>query len=215
MAHDIFKIPNLITLGRLLLLIPIAFFLSRPGGDNQIYALACLTAAAISDYLDGFFARLLNQQTRLGLMLDPLSDKILAGTLVILLIVYRDFPFWIAAAIIGRDLLILIGSLIVKSKTSDIPPSNLSGKYSFAAIAVLLCSHIIEFQFGIWLFTILTLVFLLLSLIMYGRTLIAVMQGQPMPRFKDKIGYRIIRIALTWVVSIYFLFRLGQFIGWL
>jgi CDP-diacylglycerol--glycerol-3-phosphate 3-phosphatidyltransferase len=215
MAHDIFKIPNLITLGRLLLLIPTAYFLSKPGVNNQVYALACLTVAAISDYLDGFFARLLNQRTRLGLLLDPLSDKILAGTLVILLIIYRDFPLWLAAVIVGRDLLILIGGLAVKSKITDVPSSNLSGKYSFATTAVLLCSYIIEFDFGIWLFTIITVAFIILSLIMYGRTLVKVMQGQTFPKFQDKTQYRIIRVAITWIISIYFLYRLGQDIGWL
>jgi CDP-diacylglycerol--glycerol-3-phosphate 3-phosphatidyltransferase len=215
MAHDIFKVPNLITLGRLFLLIPTAFFLSQPGVNNRIYALACLTAAAISDCLDGYFARRLNQQTRLGLILDPLSDKIMAGVLAILLIIYRDFPLWLALVIVGRDLLILIGGLFMKSKITEVPPSNLSGKYSFASIAVLLCSYIIEFRFGIWLFTILTITFILLSLIVYGRIFFVVMKGRPIPRFQDKTLYRIFRTVLSWSISIYFLYRLGQYIGWL
>jgi CDP-diacylglycerol--glycerol-3-phosphate 3-phosphatidyltransferase len=215
MARDIFKVPNLITLGRLLLLIPTAYFLSQPGVHNRIYALACLTAAAISDYLDGFFARLLNQKTRLGLILDPLSDKIMAGTLAILLIIYRDFPIWLGAVIVGRDFLILIGGLAMRSRITEVPASNLSGKYGFAAIAVLLCSYVIEFRFGIWLFTWITLVLILLSLIMYGRRFALVMRGRPLTQFHDKTIYRIMRIAATWIISIYFLYRLGQYIGWL
>jgi len=215
MTRDLFKIPNLVTLGRLLLLIPTAYFLSQPGVNNRIYALACLTVAAISDFLDGFLARRLNQQTRLGLILDPLSDKILAGILAVLLIVYRDFPVWLAAVIIGRDLLIMIGGLAVKSRISGVPSSNLPGKYSFASIAVLLCSYVIEFQFGIWLFTLITVAFIILSVAMYGRRLVLIMQGRGISEFRDKPLYRITRITAVWIISLYFLYRLGQYIGWL
>ena len=215
MAHDIFKIPNLITLGRLLMLIPTAWFLSEPGPVNRVLALACLTVAAVSDFLDGYLARRLKQETRLGLILDPLSDKILAGVLAILLIIYRDFPLWLAAAIIGRDLLIMTGGLMMKSRITGIPPSNLSGKYGFASIAVLLCSHVIEFPFGIKLFTILVVAFIALSIIMYGRAFARVMRGRPLPRFHDKQAYRIIRMAITWPLSLYILYHLGQYLGWL
>lgn len=205
----------MITLGRLLLLIPTAYFLSQPGVNNHIYALACLTIAAISDFLDGFLARRLHQQTRLGLILDPISDKIMAGVLAILLIIYRDFPIWLASVIVGRDLLIMAGGLAVKSRLANIPSSNLSGKYSFASIAVLLCSYIIEFPFGIWLFTILTVAFIILSVVMYGRRFILIMRGRTISEFRDKPIYRILRIAAVWIISIYFLYRLGQYIGWL
>jgi CDP-diacylglycerol--glycerol-3-phosphate 3-phosphatidyltransferase len=215
MAHDVFKIPNLITLGRLLLLLPTAYFLSQPGPENKILALACLTLAAISDYLDGFFARRLNQQTRLGKILDPVSDKILATFLVVLLIIYRDFPFWLAGLIISRDLLILIGGLAVKSRLSAVPPSNLSGKYCFAAIAVLLISYVIDYGFGIGLFTIIAILLTILSIIMYGRTFFEVMRGKPFPHFKDKTVYRVIRITLTWAFSAIYLYKLAQFIDWL
>ncbi len=215
MAHDIFKIPNLITLGRLFMLIPTAWFLSQPGAMNRTLALACLTVAAASDYLDGYLARRLNQETRLGLILDPISDKILAGVLAILLIVYRDFPLWLAAIIIGRDLLLMLGGLMMKSRMSEIPPSNFSGKYGFASIAVLLCSYVIEFPFGIRLFTFLVVAFMILSIIMYARAFVMVMRGQPMPRFRDKKTYRIIRMSINWPVSLYFFYRLGQYIGWL
>lgn len=215
MAHDIFKIPNLITIGRLIFLIPVAYFLSEPGAAAKIYALAFLVAAAVSDYLDGFFARLLNQQTRLGMLLDPLSDKILAGVLAVLLIIHRDFPIWMAAVIVGRDLLIAIGGLNVKARISQAPSSILTGKYCFASIAVLLCSYVIEFEFGIRLFTIITLIFIFLSLVMYGRIFVAVGRGRPPQRFADRPLYRNIRVGLVWIVSAIFLYKLGQFIGWL
>ena len=174
MANDIFKIPNLISLGRLFLLIPVAYLLAQPDPVYRFYTLIVLTVAAVSDFLDGYLARRLNQKTELGLLLDPLSDKILAGVLVILLIIYREFPIWLAAVILTRDLLILAGGLVIKSKIGRTPPSNLSGKYCFAAIAVLLISYVILYAVGIWLMTICTLVLIVVSLMMYIRSFMIV-----------------------------------------
>jgi cardiolipin synthase (CMP-forming) len=210
MAHDIFKVPNLITVGRLIFLIPTAYFLSLPGPHNQIYALACLTLAAVSDYLDGYFARRLNQQTRLGLILDPLSDKVLAATVIILLIIHRDFPLWLAAVIIGRDLLIAAGGFVMKSRIKGIPASNLTGKYGFASIAVLLVSYVIDYTFGIRLLTVIVIPLIALSIIFYGRALIRVLHGQPLPHFHDRPTYRIIRTVTTVAVSAVYLFKLFQ-----
>jgi CDP-diacylglycerol--glycerol-3-phosphate 3-phosphatidyltransferase len=215
MAHDLFKVPNLITVGRLVFLIPTGYFLSLPGPHNQIYALACLTLAAISDYFDGYFARRLNQQTRLGLILDPLSDKVLAATVIILLIVHRDFPLWMAAIIIGRDILIAGGGLAIKSKLKEIPASNLTGKYSFASIALLLVSYVIEFDFGIWLMTIMVIPLIGLSIVFYARAMIRVLKGQPLPHFHDRLIYRLLRTAATVIVSVVYLFRLFQKIHWI
>jgi len=215
MVPDILKIPNLISVGRLLLLIPAGVFLTRPGPEASLYALACLIVAGFSDFFDGFFARKLNQQTRLGLILDPVSDKIMAATVAILLILYRDFPLWLAGVIIGRDLIILMASLLVKSRLNTIPSSSLTGKYSFASIAVLLASYVIGFNFGITLFTFFALVFIALSLIVYGRGLLRVLKGKTIPKFADRPLYKGIRIILSSGVTIVFFYKLFQFAGWL
>jgi cardiolipin synthase len=215
MAHDIFKVPNLITIGRLASLIPTGYFLSLPGPQNQIYALTCLTLAAISDYLDGFFARRLNQQTRLGLILDPLSDKVLAATVIVLLIIHRDFPLWMAAVIIGRDILIAAGGLMMKSRIKGIPASNLTGKYGFASIAVLLVSYVIEFEFGIRLLTVIVLSLIALSIILYGRAMYLVLKGGTLPHFHDRTAFRVIRTAVTVGISAVYLFKLFQKINWI
>lgn len=215
MAYDIFKVPNLITVGRLVFLVPTAYFLSLPGPHNQVYALACLTMAAVSDYFDGYFARKLHQETRLGLILDPLSDKILAATVIILLIIHRHFPLWLAAVIIGRDLLIAAGGLVMKSRIKEIPASNLTGKYGFASIAVLLVSYVINFDFGIRLLTVIVIPLIAFALIFYGRALIRVLQGKPLPHFHDRPTYRIIRTVTTVIISAVYLFKLFQKINWI
>lgn len=215
MWSDITKIPNLISVGRLLLLIPGGYFIAQPGGEAKIYALVFLTVAALSDFLDGFLARKLHQQTRLGLLLDPLSDKIMAGTLTVLLIVYRDFPVWLAAVIIGRDILISLGGLSVKNKINKIPASTYSGKYCFAAIVILLLSYLIEFPFGIRFFTFWALFYSLVSLAVYGRLLFKVHSGQPIPVFVDRPVYKIGRLVLSWSVSGIYIYQLLKFLDWM
>ncbi|MEZ5358051.1 MAG: CDP-alcohol phosphatidyltransferase family protein [Candidatus Zixiibacteriota bacterium] len=215
MWSDITKIPNLISIGRLLLLIPTGYFIAQPGNEAKIYALCFLTIAALSDFLDGFLARKLKQQTQLGLLLDPLSDKILAGVLAILLILYRDFPLWLAAVIIGRDIVISLGGLIVKNKIHKVPASTLSGKYCFAAIAILLISYLIEFPFGIWFFTFWTLFYSAASLIVYSRILYRISADKPIPVFRDRPLYKAGRLALCWSVSGVYVFQLLKFIHWI
>jgi len=214
-AHDLIKVPNLITLGRLVFLVPTAYFLARPGHANQIYALICLSLAAVSDYFDGYFARRLNQQTRLGLLLDPLSDKIMAATMVILLIMYRNFPLWMAAIIVGRDILIGAGGLAVASRIRNIPRSNLTGKYAFASIAVLLVSYVIEFDFGVRLFTFISLPLIALSAVLYARSLVRAVKGLPLPDFQDKTMYRAARSIGTLVVAVVYLYKLLEMVGWM
>ncbi len=215
MWSDITKIPNLISLGRLVLLIPAGYFLAQPEPNASYWALLFLILAAVSDMLDGYVARKLNQQTELGLLLDPLSDKIMAGVLAILLIIYRDFPLWLAAIIVGRDILIALGGLLVKDKVKKIPASNLSGKYCFTATAVLLLSYVIKFQFGINLFGFLTLAFVAQSLFFYGRTFYYINKDKPAPVFDDKPQYYIPRRVICFVVEVVYFYKLFIFLGWL
>lgn len=215
MAHDIWKIPNLISLGRLLLLIPAGYFLSRPDPGAGYYALAFLVLAAISDYLDGFFARLLDQKTRLGLILDPLSDKVLATVMIILLYFYRDFPLWMAAIIFGRDIIIGLGGLMYSSRSETIPASNLTGKYAFASIAVLLVSYVIEYEFGIRLLTFIVVPLAAVSLILYARAATFIFRGQQAPIFHDRPIYRAIRVMVTVVISVIYVYKLFEKINWI
>lgn len=80
--------------------------------------------AAFSDGLDGFLARRLNRRTRLGAILDPLADKVFLNTAIVLLSLgirglYR-FPHWFAVMVLGRDLLILLGALLIKRQKGSL-----------------------------------------------------------------------------------------------
>jgi CDP-diacylglycerol--glycerol-3-phosphate 3-phosphatidyltransferase len=165
-------------------------------------------AAAVSDGLDGYLARRRNQVTDLGIMLDPIADKVFAGVLVIMLIIFRDFPLWLAAAIIGRDLAILaLGAVLLGKRHKPVSP-NLTGKYAFAAVAVLLGSYVIVFPFGISLMTPIAVGLLVLSTVSYGHTFRHVARQGTVPSRQDRPVWKWSRIGLTLAVSALYLWRL-------
>lgn len=103
------NLPNSITILRLLLVPVVAYALLI--GDVA-KALILFLVASISDGLDGYLARRLDQRTRLGAILDPLADKLLVVSLVILLTWTGLLPLWLTALIIMRDVVIVSGALI-------------------------------------------------------------------------------------------------------
>jgi len=99
-------VPNAITILRILLVPPFVIFLLRGeyGGALLIFALA-----AISDFVDGYVARRYKQKTSLGAFLDPLADKLLAGTAFVLLAMRQVIPDWLTVIVISREVVILGG----------------------------------------------------------------------------------------------------------
>ena len=104
------NLPNAITIIRILL---IPLFLYKIIQGEMIFATVVYLAAAISDGLDGFIARVWKLQTKLGSFLDPMADKLLVTTSFLTLSVLDIIPLWLALAVIGRDIIIVSGSLLV------------------------------------------------------------------------------------------------------
>lgn len=208
MFKQLFLISNLLSLSRILLTPFVAYALARQDTTGTLLAVVLFIIAAVTDFLDGFTARRLNQVSDLGIALDPIADKIFAATVIVLLIVHRDFPIWLAGVIIGRDLLILLAGMILLRGQRITLPSNLTGKYAFAAIAVLLGAYVINFSFGIELFTWITLILVALSTINYARVFLNVKAGQLPPVFRDRPTWKILRITVTVIVSGMFCWRL-------
>jgi CDP-diacylglycerol--glycerol-3-phosphate 3-phosphatidyltransferase len=112
---------NKITILRILL---IPFFVvevlyhMKTGNENyRLVAIIAFTVAAICDGVDGYIARRYNQRSELGAILDPLADKLLLVSGVILFSFntpyFGSVPLWLTGTIIGRDLLVLIGMAVI------------------------------------------------------------------------------------------------------
>jgi cardiolipin synthase (CMP-forming) len=102
------QLPNLITLSRLFLTIPIVWFLYR--GDYWP-ALVLLAIAGVSDALDGYLVRRYGWATRLGAWLDPAADKVLMLGIYLAMTLSGLLPIWLLVLVVGRDLWLSLGSL--------------------------------------------------------------------------------------------------------
>ena len=97
-------LPNWITLARLLLIVPMVYFLEVAGGDR--WALAFFLAASLTDWVDGYLARKLKQTSVLGALLDPLADKILVTGALVGLVHQALVPAWTVTLVLGREFLV-------------------------------------------------------------------------------------------------------------
>jgi cardiolipin synthase len=105
----ILSIPNLITLGRILL-VPIVVWAIASGAMNVAFVL--FLAAGISDGVDGFLAKRFGMTSVLGAYLDPLADKALIVSIYLTLGINGEIPRWLVILVVSRDILIVGGIML-------------------------------------------------------------------------------------------------------
>ena len=103
------SLPNLITLGRILL-VPVIIWAITSG--QMAVAFVLFFIAGLSDAVDGFLAKRFNMQSEIGALLDPLADKCLLVSIYIALAMTADVPRWLVILVVSRDI-IIIGAVIV------------------------------------------------------------------------------------------------------
>ena len=162
--NRIVTVPNALSCLRILLTPFILYYLSREDGRIEIIVL--VLAAIISDFLDGYLARKLNQISDLGKILDPLADKIAVVSLCVGLVLFRDFPLWFLILIISRDVVIFLFGLYIVRKRAYVPKSNILGKITVHVYALLIITYIFDIEPLKQYFLYLSMIFLILSL--YG-----------------------------------------------
>mgnify|MGYP002868051066 FL=1 len=102
-------LPNIITLGRLVLVPVVIAFISQHMWRE---AFLCFVIAGVSDGIDGWLAKTFNLQTELGAYLDPVADKALLISIYVTLAVIGELPAVIAILVVARDLMIMGAVLI-------------------------------------------------------------------------------------------------------
>ena len=123
------KIPNILTVGRILIVpfFVLAFYL--PGFYGDLTALILFVVASFTDFLDGMLARLLGQESKLGELLDPIADKIIVATALILLVMdgtIRNYEVIAAIIILTREILISGLREFLAKLNTDMPVSKLA-----------------------------------------------------------------------------------------
>jgi cardiolipin synthase len=119
------NIPNLLTLTRIVLVPVIVILLIEA---SFFKAMIVFIIAGITDGLDGFLARVLNQKTILGAYLDPLADKALIIASFVTLSVIGVVPGWLSVIVISRDCIIIVGIsvLVLMEIHFEVKPTFLS-----------------------------------------------------------------------------------------
>lgn len=130
-------VPNIITILRIIA-VPI-FTICMINGDT-LAALIVFVIASASDAMDGFIARVFHQKSSLGAHLDPLADKILLITAYVTLAILKMIPSWLAVLTISRDVIILLGVLVLclNRYPVKISPSLLSKATTCLQVATIL-----------------------------------------------------------------------------
>ena len=138
MKDRVWTISNALSFLRILLVVPLAFFLLSEKESSHWWAVGIMIVEAVTDILDGILARALHQESEFGKILDPLADKVGIAVVIIILLVRGFLPTWFVVVALIRDGLILGGALYVKTKKTVVLQSNAIGKLTICLIAALI-----------------------------------------------------------------------------
>jgi len=111
--ENIWNVPNMLTMLRLLL---IGVFIWLFRGEMYFAALATFLLAGVTDFLDGYIARKWNLITSFGKLADPLADKLMLIAALACLTTIGVVPWWVVAAVIFKELLMVLGSVVAYKK---------------------------------------------------------------------------------------------------
>ena len=143
-AHRVVTVPNALSVLRLLGVPLFLWLLLGPHAD--IAALVVLALSGLSDWADGVLARKLHQESRLGALLDPAVDRLYILATLIGLTLRHIIPWWLAAVIVGRDVLLALSLPILRRHGYGPPPVHYLGKAAtfcllYAFPLLLLAAH--------------------------------------------------------------------------
>ena len=149
----VWNVPNVLTLLRVLAAPLLAYFLMR---GYYEYALYIFVLAAITDALDGFIARYFNQYTEFGAALDPLADKLITLTCMLILSFQGWVPLWLTLAMVVRDSVIVAGAFAYHHLFGEIgiQPTWLGKLHTVVAFILFIvvlaqAAHLIEVSGGL------------------------------------------------------------------
>ena len=160
--RQLFNLPNSITLSRLVGIPVILYLMHNPTIRDRWWSLGIFLVVALTDWLDGYLARRLNQVTDIGKFLDPLVDKLLVLIVFLVLIEIGAVPAWAVGLVLAREMAIA-GWRVSQPKVSG---ANIWGKLKtvsqIVAIALLIAPLSLTWQFlalnVFWLSVALTLI---------------------------------------------------------
>ena len=139
-------LPNLISVVRVLLVVPVVWSLLN---DHFSLAIWLFLIAGASDGLDGFLAKRYGWSSRLGGILDALADKFLLVSTFVCLWWLGLFPWWLVMAVLARDLIIVIGAVVYNFRIETVQPEpSLASKLNTFLQIALAAVGVVQLGFG-------------------------------------------------------------------
>lgn len=133
------NLPNCLTIARILLIPVFIALLFDPTDSRALFAAVVFAAAALTDLLDGYVARRRGQITNLGKFLDPVADKLLVISGLVLLVHFQRVEVWLVIAMIAREL-VVTGFRTVAAREGIIVAAGIGGKVKVVCqIIAILC----------------------------------------------------------------------------
>lgn len=145
------NLPNGLTLFRIFLVPILVVVLLTKFTGREYVGLAIFLIAAITDFFDGYLARKYNQVTRLGMLLDPIADKLLVSAALISLVELHLAPAWMIVIIVGREFAVSGLRSIATQHGVTIPASPL-GKGKMVSQVVAISLLILGWELGQFMF---------------------------------------------------------------
>ncbi|MDA0746264.1 MAG: CDP-alcohol phosphatidyltransferase family protein [bacterium] len=141
--NPFWTVSNALSLLRVVLT-PSVLWMIWAGPDYRWGVFCVVMVMVASDVLDGHFARRRGEITRWGKILDPLADKLAIDSITIVLVLVKGLPAWVAAVVVGRDVLIVVAGVLLMGKKRIVVSSNMWGKLTTLVMSALLLSYAMD-----------------------------------------------------------------------
>jgi len=198
---EFFYISNILSLSRIILVIPIVYLLSLGSGEYNTLIIILCVVAALTDFLDGYLSRRLKLVTELGIVLDPIADKIAMAAVLIALVFFRNFHISIMIYLIARDILILFIGWFVVRKVEKPIMANKWGKLNTTLITILVLLFLLEFYNYFYTFVLfLCYLSILVSGISYARIGEKILFSSRTGKYLYRTGLLLVTIFLVYFV---------------
>ena len=145
-AVKIFNVPNLLSLSRILSVPVFIILMLEPNPLRALLAGIVFSLASATDWLDGYLARKWGQVTKMGKLLDPIADKILIMSALVILVEIRSdvVHSWIAIVLIGREFAVT-GLRAIAASEGIVIPAETVGKYKVGAQITAVLSLLLDY----------------------------------------------------------------------
>jgi CDP-diacylglycerol--glycerol-3-phosphate 3-phosphatidyltransferase len=150
MRDGLFNLPNILTLARIAIVPVFVIFLFFDSRDAGLWAAALFSIAALTDALDGWLARRWDVETSFGKFLDPLADKLIVMSALVMMIPMGRVPAWAVFIILARDVIVSGIRSIASAEGTVIAASDL-GKYKTIFQMVAIICLLLHYDYY-WLF---------------------------------------------------------------